>query len=318
MSKLKLGFAGTPEFAASHLAALLETEFAPAAVFTQPDRKAGRGKKLTPSPVKKLALENNIPVYQPASLKLEDSQSLFKDLELDLLIVVAYGLILPTEILDAPKFGCINVHASLLPRWRGAAPIERAILAGDQESGVTIMQMDEGLDTGDMLHKVVVPISGQDTREDLENNLTKAGTQGLIYTLKNLQEILQKAQKQSDSEATYAAKLDKTEALVDFSLTANSISRVVRAGIGRNPAYAFLNGDRVRFLSATPCAAAYDSELGSIVEASGHGLTVACQDSSIIIETVQLPGKNPVSVSDVLNSKPDLFKKGVAFTMAEA
>lgn len=318
MSKLKLGFAGTPEFAASHLAALLETGFVPTAVFTQPDRKSGRGKKLTQSPVKTLALENNLPVYQPSSLKLEDSQTLFKSLELDLLVVVAYGLILPTEILDAPRFGCINVHASLLPKWRGAAPIERAILAGDQESGVTIMQMDAGLDTGDMLHKVVVPITGQDTREDLEKNLIESGTKGLIYTLENLDALVETAEKQREADATYAAKLDKKEALLDFSLTATELSRVVRAGIGRNPAYAFLNGERVRFLSVFPSEAAHDSEPGTIVETSGRAFTVACKNSSLSVETVQLPGKNPVRVSDLLNSKPDLFKSGTAFAMAEA
>ncbi|MFT6094944.1 MAG: methionyl-tRNA formyltransferase, partial [Pseudohongiellaceae bacterium] len=266
MSKLKIGFAGTPEFAAAHLAKLLNTDFSPIAVFTQPDRPAGRGKKLHASPVKSLAMLNAIAVYQPSSLKTAESENLFKKLELDLLIVVAYGLILPDSILKIPTFGCINVHASLLPKWRGAAPIERAILAGDSESGVTIMQMDAGLDTGDMLHKVAVNINIDDSRRDLENNLITAGIQGLIHTLSQFHTLRLTAQKQSDSATSYAAKLDKIEALIDFNQNAEIVNRTIRAGIGRMPAYAFLESERLRLLKATPAKTSVDVRPGTIIE----------------------------------------------------
>ncbi|MFK7863387.1 MAG: methionyl-tRNA formyltransferase [Pseudohongiellaceae bacterium] len=318
MTKLKIGFAGTPDFAASHLSALLEAGYVPTAVFTQPDRKAGRGKKLSPSPVKVLAEKHQLSVYQPSSLKDESAQAVFESLNLDLLVVVAYGLILPTGVLDAPTFGCINVHASLLPKWRGAAPIERAILAGDSESGVTIMQMDAGLDTGDMLHKVTVPILDTHSRQDLEHNLISAGTQGLVYTLKNFDSVLKQAEKQVDADATYASKLEKSEALLDFSLDASSLNRTIRAGIGRNPAFAFLNNERVRLLSATPSSHAFSAEFGSITETTNKNFTIACNNSSLVVDSIQLPGKNPVQVSALLNSKPDFFKVGSVFTMADA
>ena len=180
MSELRIVFAGTPEFAAAHLNSILNSSHEVIAVYTQPDRPSGRGIKLLPSPVKELALANNLPVNQPASLRNEDEHRLLESYSADALIVVAYGLILPREILAVPRFGCINVHASLLPRWRGAAPIERALLAGDKVSGITIMQMDEGLDTGDMLLKSEVSIDGSNTRNDLESILTEVGCDALI------------------------------------------------------------------------------------------------------------------------------------------
>lgn len=317
MPKLKIGFAGTPEFAAAHLASLLDTDFSPIAVFTQPDRRAGRGKKLHASPVKSLALLNQLAVYQPSSLKTEESENLFKELELDLLIVVAYGLILPSNILSIPTFGCINVHASMLPKWRGAAPIERAILAGDSESGVTIMQMDEGLDTGDMLYKVTVNISNDDNRQDLEQNLITAGINGLIHTLNQFQPLRLAAQKQIDSDSSYAAKLDKIEALLDFNQDADTVNRTIRAGIGRMPAYGFLEGERLRLLKATPSDMALDVQPGTIFEISNNSFSVACKGSCLIVHSIQLPGKNPVSVLDVLNSKAALLKVGALFTMTE-
>jgi methionyl-tRNA formyltransferase len=317
VTKLKIGFAGTPEFAAAHLAALLNTEFSPVAVLTQPDRRAGRGKKLHASPVKALAQTNGLAVYQPSSLKTEESIDLFKELELDLLIVVAYGLILPSNILSLPTFGCINVHASLLPRWRGAAPIERAILAGDSESGVTIMQMDAGLDTGNMISKVTVSIDNDDSRQDLENNLIAAGVQGLIHTLGQFHTLRLTAQKQNDADANYAAKLDKIEALLDFDQDSELVNRIIRAGIGRMPAYAFLEGDRLRFLKATPNGKIFNVKPGTIVEIANDNFTVSCKNSSLLVDSIQLPGKNPVNVLDVLNSKATLLKVGALFTMDE-
>jgi methionyl-tRNA formyltransferase len=290
----------------------------PVAVYTQPDRPSGRGKKIAPSPVKKLAEANNIPVYQPASLKTAQAQAEFAALKLDLLIVVAYGLILPAEILNAPTHGCINVHASLLPRWRGAAPIERAILAGDKKTGVTIMAMDEGLDTGKMIHKVEVEIVTTDTRQDLEDKLIVAGGIGLLHTLGNIQIAIAAAQAQNDEESTYAAKLDKTEALLAFSLSAEQIDRVIRAGIGRQPGYCFYNRERVRFLRATPSTRVFTQTPGTIVDVAKDNITVACHESSLHISSIQLPGKNPVAIKDLRNSRPDYFRIGSFFTSAES
>lgn len=180
---LRIIFAGTPDFAARHLDTLLSSRHQVVGVFTQPDRPAGRGNKLTPSPVKELALNHQLPVFQPASLRPEENQRLVADLKADVMVVVAYGLILPQAVLDMPRLGCINVHGSLLPRWRGAAPIQRALWAGDAETGVTIMQMDAGLDTGDMLYKLSCPISPEDTSASLYNKLAELGPQGLLATL---------------------------------------------------------------------------------------------------------------------------------------
>lgn len=318
MHDLRIGFAGTPEFAAAHLDALLASDFAPVAVLTQPDRKAGRGKKLQASPVKALALEKSLPVFQPTSLKHPDSENLLKDLDLDVLIVVAYGLILPETILGIPRSGCINVHASLLPRWRGAAPIERAILAGDSESGVTIMQMDAGLDTGDMLYKVTVNIEDTDTRQDLEDKLKVAGKSGLMHTLTHFQELSTSAEKQDDSAATYASKIQKSEALIDFSLSAEEANRTVRAGIGRFPAYSFLNGERIRILAASYSETDHNIKPGTIMGCGSDSFSIACQNSSLAVSSIQLPGKKPVAVRDVLNSNPELIAIGSVFTMAES
>ena len=318
MPQLRIGFAGTPDFASHHLSRLIDTAFMPVAIYTQPDRPSGRGKKLSPSPVKELALAKQIPVYQPVSLKTPEAQAEFAGLKLDLLIVVAYGLILPAEILEAPTYGCINVHASLLPRWRGAAPIERALLAGDSKTGVTIMEMDEGLDTGKMIHKVEVEITSTDTRQDLEDKLIVAGGIGLLHTLNNLLSAKAQAQTQDDSCATYAAKLNKTEALISFSENADEIDRVIRAGIGRLPAYCFYNGERLRFLQATPSTETFAQQPGTIVNVSKDSITVSCHQSSLRIHSVQLPGKNPVSIKDLRNSKPDYFRIDSLFTSTEA
>lgn len=318
MPQLRIGFAGTPDFASHHLRRLIGTPYAPIAVYTQPDRPSGRGKKLSPSPVKELAIAANIAVYQPASLKTLDAQTEFAELKLDLLIVVAYGLILPAEILAAPTYGCINVHASLLPRWRGAAPIERAILAGDNKTGVTIMEMDEGLDTGKMIHKVEVEISLTDTRQDLEQKLIEAGGLGLLHTLENLQPAKANAQAQDESSATYAAKLSKDEALVSFCLSAEHIDRSIRAGIGRHPAYCFYNGERIRLLQGVPTAQHSNQLPGTIVDVAKNSISISCHESCLQITSIQLPGKNPVAVKDLRNSRPDYFKVGSVFTSTEA
>lgn len=317
MRKLRICFAGTPAFAAQHLAALLGSQHSVVAVYTQPDRPSGRGNKLLPSAVKQLATENGIPVYQPVSLKPEAEHKNLLRLSPDVLVVVAYGLILPQPILDIPVFGCINVHASLLPRWRGAAPIERALLAGDKETGITIMRMDAGLDTGDMLAREKVAIDPEDSRMDLENKLAIAGPKALIAVLNDLENLLKTAVKQDDSRSTYAAKLDKSEALIHWNQPAEVIHRQVRAGIGRSPAWCFLDGQRLRILAATPASSSTAVAPGTILTSSKDHFSVACRESQLLIKAVQLPGKSAMPVGDVLNSKADFFKPGKILTDVE-
>ncbi|HDZ08675.1 methionyl-tRNA formyltransferase [Pseudohongiella sp.] len=318
---MKLVFAGTPAFAASHLSALIAHGHEIAAVYTQPDRASGRGKKLHASPVKALATEHQLPVVQPASLKDPDAQAALAALAPDLMIVVAYGLLLPKAVLDIPRFGCINVHASLLPRWRGAAPIERALLAGDSETGVTIMQMDVGLDTGDMLYKLSTALTDSDDRQQLEDRLATLGCQGLLYTLAHFDALREHAEKQDDALSTYARKLDKAESQIDWRAGAADIARTIRAGIGRQPAYSLLDGERLRLLRASCSEAdqAGDAAPGTILP--GHDrnvLSIACTDGVLDVSELQLPGKNPVSVRDIRNSRPALFAAGKRFSSDDA
>ena len=216
MSKpLRIIFAGTPDFAARHLAALLSSQHQVVAVYTQPDRPAGRGKKLTASPVKNIAVEHDIPVFQPASLRNLEAQQQLATIDADIMVVVAYGLLLPQEALDTPPLGCINVHGSILPRWRGAAPIQRSIWAGDKETGVTIMQMDIGLDTGDMLHVTTLPITATDTSATMYDKLADLGPDALINCLTDIANGTAVATKQDDAQANYAKKLTKEEAQIE-------------------------------------------------------------------------------------------------------
>ena len=313
MKNLRICFAGTPAFAAAHLLALLKAGHHVVAVYTQPDRPAGRGKKLQASPVKKIALENMLPVFQPSSLRpLQETESL-ASLNCDLMIVVAYGLILPKAILDVPRLGCLNVHASLLPRWRGAAPIERALLAGDKMSGITIMQMDEGLDTGAMLNKETVQISATDNRLNLEEKLQIAGQAVLIRTLGDLEKYQSGATVQNDDDSNYAAKLEKSEAFIDWRLSATEIDRQIRAGIGRNPAYTVLNDQRLRILKGTVSVESYNAKPGQIVESEKTHFTVRCGSGALDIQRIQLPGKSPATVKDISNSRPELFSRDVVF-----
>lgn len=318
MENLRICFAGTPAFAAEHLAALIASCHQVVAVYTQPDRPAGRGNKLQPSAVKQLALLNSIPVHQPVSLKSQVEQDLLRHIAPDVLVVVAYGLILPQPILDIPGFGCINVHASLLSRWRGAAPIERALLAGDTLTGVTIMRMDAGLDTGDMLATEEVSIAPEDTREDLERKLAAVGPASLLKVLDSLQESLKNAVKQDDSLSTYASKLEKSEALIHWDSSAEIINRQIRAGIGRTPAYSFLEGMRIRILTAMPENTPVSVQPGTILVSNKSAVTIACKNSQLVVNFVQLPGKTVMGVGDVLNSKPDLFTPGKIFTDSES
>ena len=313
MTALRIVFAGTPPFAAHILEALLNSAHEIVGVYTQPDRPAGRGKQLQASAVKQVALANSIPVFQPASLRAENEQQALALLAADLMVVVAYGLILPQAVLDTPRLGCINVHASLLPRWRGAAPIERALMAGDSRTGVTIMQMDKGLDTGAMLCKEEVEILEEDDRLSLELKLEVAGIKALLETLSNIGHFIANAQAQDHSASTYAAKLEKSEALVDWQLDAQAIHRQIRGGVGRNPAYSEYKGERIRLLKASVLPAQGKQIAGTIISADKEGLQVACGESVLNITLVQLPGKNPVSMREFMNARRDFFAAGSRF-----
>lgn len=321
-SSLKIVFAGTPAFAARHLEALLSAGHQVVAAYTQPDRAAGRGKTLQASPVKALAQAHHIPVLQPLSLKSEQAQAELAALDADLMIVVAYGLLLPKAILDTPRLGCINVHASLLPRWRGAAPIERALLAGDNETGVTIMQMDVGLDTGAMLYTRRTPIHDSDDRQNLEDRLAELGCEALLHTLANFPALQATAQVQDDSLSTYARKIEKSEALIDWRRSALEIDRQVRASIGRNPAYTYLQGQRLRVLKATVGSGGQTSDLpaGTLIEnpdSSRAAIQVACGEGILLLEQLQLPGKNPAAVRELMNAYAGLFAAGNCFQAQE-
>lgn len=317
MDKLRICFAGTPAFAAAHLQALLDAGHEVVGVYTQPDRPFGRGKKLKPSPVKQVALENELPVFQPSTLKSDEETDALVRLRADLLIVVAYGLILPKPFLDTPKHGCLNVHASLLPQWRGAAPIERSLLAGDKVTGVTIMQMDEGLDTGAMLDTQSVSIMDSDNRVDVEQKLQLAGQQALLRVLADLESMQKNAQKQNDALSTYAAKLEKSEAQIDWANSATYIDRLVRAGIGRTPAYTMMGENRLRIIEASVSAETFHAEAGDVVASNTDSFTVCCGIGALTVRRVQLPGKNAASVKDIRNARPELFSIGDSFDFGQ-
>ncbi len=287
---MRIIFAGTPDFAASALAALLDSEHKVAAVLSQPDRPAGRGLQLSQSPVKQLALRHHIPVLQPSSLKNTEIQAQLAEYNADVMIVAAYGLILPLAVLQMPRYGCLNIHASLLPRWRGAAPIQRALLAGDSETGITIMQMDEGLDTGAMLLKQNCPISLHDTAQTLHDKLEKLGAESIIATLDLLETGNLRPVVQDSTAATYAAKISKAEAQLDWKLTAAELARAIRAYNPFPGAYALLNGLQIKIWQATEDNVELAGTAGSVVEISKQGIKVACGKGVLQLEVLQKPG----------------------------
>lgn len=310
MSKLNIIFAGTPDFAARHLQALLDSEHNVIAVYTQPDRPAGRGKKLTPSPVKVLAEQAGIPVHQPESLRNEQAQAELAALGADIMVVVAYGLILPQAVLDTPRLGCINVHGSLLPRWRGAAPIQRAIWAGDAETGVTIMQMDKGLDTGAMLHKASLAIAPDDTSASLYDKLAAIGPQALLHTLAQLAMGKAVAEPQDDAQANYADKLSKEEALIDWRQPAAHIERCVRAFNPWPVSYFMLAGHNIKVWQAQALDDASGQPPGTLLKAGKTGIDVATGDGVLRLLSLQPPGKKAMSCQDLLNARQDWFEPG--------
>lgn len=307
---LRIVFAGTPDFAARHLAALLSSQHEVIAVYTQPDRPAGRGKKLTASPVKALALENNIPVYQPENFKSEQAKQELADLNADLMVVVAYGLLLPQAVLDTPKLGCINVHGSILPRWRGAAPIQRAIWAGDAQTGVTIMQMDIGLDTGDMLKVATLDICQDDTSASMYEKLAELGPQALTDCLTDLAAGVIHAEKQNDEQANYAKKLSKEEAKIVWSDSAEHIERCIRAFNPWPMSYFTIEENNIKVWQSRVEKQSADKAPGTIIKADKSGIYVATGCGTLVLEQLQIPGKKALPVQDILNARAAWFEAG--------
>ena len=305
---MRIVFAGTPAFAAHTLAALIAGRFDVVAVYCQPDRPKGRGKQLVPPPAKQLALQHGIPVYQPLNFRDQADRDQLAALQPDVMIVVAYGLLLPQSVLDIPRHGCINVHASLLPRWRGAAPIERAIEAGDRETGVTIMQMDAGLDTGPMLSRVTTPISDSDTGDSLRARLAELGTAALLQDLHTLQSGELRPTPQPTDGITYAQKLTKEEAQIDWTQASHDIARRVRAFNSSNVAFTDLAELRLRIYQAS--VTPQQGRAGTILQADKKGIVIACGTDALAITQLQLPGGKVLDAGAVLNGHGARFAPG--------
>ncbi|BBP44877.1 methionyl-tRNA formyltransferase [Thiosulfatimonas sediminis] len=302
---LKIIFAGTPEFSVAPLQALLDSEHQVIAVYTQPDRPAGRGRKLTASPVKALALQNQLPVYQPLSLKEPAAQAELAALDADIMIVVAYGLILPKAVLEMPKLGCLNIHASLLPRWRGAAPIQRAIQSGDAQTGITIMQMDIGLDTGDMLYKITTPIDHQDNAQILHDRLMGMGATAIIEALSNLPELQQNAQVQDETQVTYAEKLSKAEAQIDWHKSAQELQREVQAYNPWPVAFCQFQEQPLRIWSSRVIDSKTDKSAtpGTILAIQKDGVQVQTGKGILCLMQVQPAGKKAMAAYDFAQAR---------------
>jgi methionyl-tRNA formyltransferase len=300
---MRIIFAGTPEFAVPPLAMLLDGPHQIAAVYTQPDRPAGRGRKLSAGPVKQLAEQHGIPVFQPLSLKDPEEQERLRRLNPDLILVAAYGLILPKAVLDIPRLGCLNIHASLLPRWRGAAPIQRAILAGDEWTGVTIMRVEPRLDAGPMLHKKTCRIGDSETAGELHNRLSRLGAEAFAEILPALESGTLRAEPQDESLATYAAKLEKHEAPLDWSKPAIELERQVRAFNPWPVAETTYRGDTLRIWLAKALDEHVTAEPGTILDWN-KTLDVAAGQGVLRLLEVQLPGSKRISAQDFLNAHP--------------
>jgi methionyl-tRNA formyltransferase len=306
-SSLKLGFAGTPDFAVPALQRLAGLHPI-CAVFTQPDRPAGRGQTLKISPVKRCALELGLPVYQPATLKTTETLEIFRSMQMDALVVAAYGLILPAPVLALPRLGCINIHASLLPRWRGAAPIQRALLAGDSSTGVTIMRMDRGLDTGPMLASMATAIGPRDTGGSLHDRLALLGAQLIGETLDALRRGTAREEAQPTEGVTYAAKLGKAEAMIHWTQDAAHIWRQIRAFNPWPVAETLLNGRQLRIFDAEllefpPRGAPAPGAPGSVLAAADEGIDVACGQGAVRLLRLQLAGRKPMAAREFLQGQ---------------
>jgi methionyl-tRNA formyltransferase len=310
---LNLIFAGTPAFAATALQALIDSPHRIAAVYTQPDRAAGRGRKSQAGPVKQLALDCGLQIEQPQSLRDETVLRRLRETTPDVMVVAAYGLLLPEAVLSIPVHGCLNIHASLLPRWRGAAPIQRAILAGDQQTGITIMQMDKGLDTGPMLLKRACDIGPDNTAGQLHDRLAALGAEAIVEALNQLQNGELHAEAQQDALATYAAKITKEEARIDWHKSAEQIAREVRAFNPWPVSFTMLDDKTVRIWQADAVHTTSGAGPGSIGEVTKDGVYVGCGEGQLLIRQAQLPGARTMAMADVINGHPLLFKSGQRF-----
>jgi methionyl-tRNA formyltransferase len=318
---LNIIFAGTPDFAAKHLAALINSPHNIVAVYCPPDKPAGRGKKLTSCATKNLALEHNLTVEQPINFKSVEDQHTLANYHADVMVVVAYGLLLPEVILKAPRLGCINVHGSILPKWRGAAPIQRSLEAGDAQTGVTIMQMDKGLDTGAMLLTATCDIENTDTSASLYEKLAELGPEALLDTLTLMSNEQHVSEPQNNSLATYAAKLDKTEAELNWHLPAATLDKKIRAYIPWPVAQFTYNETlekhhRIRIWQASIVDIENNNNAkpGDIIAVNKNGITVSTGEKALLLTNLQIPGKKAMPVSDILNSRSEWFKVGQAIT----
>ncbi len=306
---MKIVYMGTPDFAVLPLDALIRDGHTVSLVVTQPDKPKGRGHKLVPPPVKVFAEEHNIPVFQPDSMKTEESFLRLKEENADVFIVAAYGKILPQKILDIPKYGAINIHASLLPKYRGAAPIQWSIINGERKTGVTTMQMNAGLDTGDMLVKEEVEITETDTAETLHDKLMEVGANVIVTTLKQLENGTLSPEKQDDALSNYAPMIDKLTGVLDFNKSANVLFNLIRGLYSYPCASTFYQGARVKVLSASKVICTKDAKNGEILDVSKNGILVKCQKDALLIDTLQFEGKKKMAVSEYI--KGNTLEKGV-------
>jgi methionyl-tRNA formyltransferase len=312
---VRIVFAGTPDFAATALKAMLAANYNVVGVYSQPDRPAGRGRKLLPGPVKQAALDAGIEVFQPDNFKTEDARQQLADLKPDVMIVAAYGLILPASVLSIPVHGCLNIHASLLPRWRGAAPIQRAIAAGDSESGITIMQMDEGLDTGAMLLTVSTPIHPEETGGSLHNRLAELGGEAIVGALQLLEQNALQPEPQQNEQACYAHKLTKQEGQIDWNRDVLSIERLIRAFNPWPGTFTDLGDQRIRLhlAQAQECQQDQSSDKakpGTVLTRQREGIDIACGEGVLRVSQVQLPGARAQSVNDLINGGKQILLPG--------
>ncbi len=301
--KLRIIYAGTPEFAVPALEALIASQHEVVAVYTQPDRPAGRGRKITFGPIKQVAVKAGIAVEQVESLKTEEALETLRAYHADLIIVAAYSLLLPQSVLDIPRYGCLNIHGSLLPRWRGAAPIHRAIQAGDKETGVTIMQMALGLDTGDMLYKIHCPITAKDTGQSIHDQLAQEGAKALLKTLDLLVSGRLEAEVQDDSLSCYAHKLDKKQGEIDWSTSAVDIDRTIRAYNPWPVAYTTKNSKPVRFFMSSVIESTVSGQIGEVVAESKQGIEIITGEGSVLMTRLQVPNAKALDVKDFINGR---------------
>jgi methionyl-tRNA formyltransferase len=306
---LKIIYAGTPDFAVPALQALIDSEHQVVAVYTQPDRPAGRGRKVQYGPVKKVAVDNGISIEQPISLKDAEVQQKLAAYDCDVMIVAAYGLILPQAVLDIPRYGCLNIHGSLLPRWRGAAPIHRAIQAGDKETGVTIMQMAAGLDTGDMLLKVSCSISAEDTSQTIHDRLANDGAAALLKVLEQIEKNTLTPEPQDEGLSCYAQKLSKEEAEIDWNQAAEQIDLQIRAFNPWPVAFTLLNGKPLRLFMSKLTDMQSKEAPGTVIDESAEGICITTGKGVVAISRLQLPGKKAMDVRDFLNGQSLLGSK---------